>query len=66
MKTSLLRFTIALTSTAIALSLYLATLNHPTDLQKQLSTTTNTIALSGTAALFGLLNADESDQNPDR
>ncbi|MEM8639994.1 MAG: hypothetical protein AAGG51_14440 [Cyanobacteria bacterium P01_G01_bin.54] len=61
MKTSLLRFTLAITITAIAASLYLATLDNPTDIQKQLSGTTNAIAIAGTTAIFGLLD-DAQDE----
>ncbi|MBP0029246.1 hypothetical protein [Roseofilum sp. Guam] len=58
---SLLRFAIALTSTAIATSIYLASLQNPTEIQKQLSTTTNAIAVAGTTAIFGLLDDDDAD-----
>ncbi|NEO84051.1 MAG: hypothetical protein F6J87_07310 [Spirulina sp. SIO3F2] len=57
----LLPFTLAITSTALISSLCLATLDNPTDIQKQLSTTTNAVAVAGTTALFGLLDDDEPD-----
>jgi len=59
MKKSLLNFAAAITSTAIAASLYLASLENPTEIQKQLSTTTNAIAIAGTTAIFGLLDDDK-------
>ncbi|MEM8641826.1 MAG: hypothetical protein AAGG51_23875 [Cyanobacteria bacterium P01_G01_bin.54] len=62
----LLRFAVATTSTALAASLYLATLDNPTEIQKQLSGTMNAIAIAGTTAIFGLLDDDEPDKNPDR
>ncbi len=63
MKKSLLHFAVSVTSTAIAASFYLASLENPTDAQKQLSTTTNAIAIAGTTAIFGLL--DDDDKSPD-
>ena len=66
MKTSLLTFVFAVTSTAIAASVYLAGLENPTDIQKQLSTTTNAISMTGTTAIFGLLDDDPDDNNADR
>ena len=59
MKHSLLAFTTVMTSTAIATSIHLAFLDSPTDIQKQLSTTTNAIAIAGTTAIFGLLDDDK-------
>ena len=43
----------------IATSIYLAGLENPTEFQKQLSTTTNAIAVAGTTAIFGLLDDDD-------
>ncbi|MDA0269197.1 MAG: hypothetical protein O2890_15650 [Cyanobacteria bacterium] len=65
MKKPLLAFAATLTSTAIAASIYLAALENPTDSQKQLSTTTNAIAVAGTTAIFGLLDDDQDDKNSD-
>jgi hypothetical protein len=62
MKKSLLILTTSLTLLAGGTSFHLATLPTPTDAQKNLSTTTNAIALAGTAALFGLLDNDD-EQN---
>lgn len=59
MKKSLLNFAAAVTSTAIAVSIYLASLENPTEIQTQLSTTTNAIAIAGTTAIFGLLDDDK-------
>jgi hypothetical protein len=65
MKKSLLTFTVAVTSTAITASFYLAGLENPSDIQKQLSTTTNAISIAGTTAIFGLLDDDDKN-SPER
>jgi hypothetical protein len=62
MKTPLLILTTSLTLSASLTSGYIASLPHPTDLQQTLANTTNTIALTGTATLFGLLNDEK--ENP--
>jgi hypothetical protein len=59
MKSQLLALATSLTVGAMATSGYLASQPHPTELQKTLANTSNTIALTGTAALFGLLNDDD-------
>lgn len=59
MKKTITTLATVITSTAIAVSIYLASLENPTDMQKQLSTTTNAIAVAGTTALFGLLDDDK-------
>ena len=61
MRTSFLAFVAITTTTAISSSIYLASLESPTDIQKQLSTTTNTIAVAGTTTILGLLDSDDSD-----
>ncbi|MEO1209488.1 MAG: hypothetical protein AAFX78_08090 [Cyanobacteria bacterium J06638_20] len=67
MKKKLLTFTAVITSAAIAISIYLASLQNPTDIQKQLSTTTNAISVAGATAIFGLLDDEEQDdKNSDR
>lgn len=66
MKALLLTFAIAVTSTAIFTSIYLAGLKNPTDIQGQLSTTTNTLAVAGATAIFGLLDNDLDDKDSDR
>ena len=63
MKKKLLKITATITSISAATSIYLATLENPTDIQKQLSDTTNTIAVAGTTAIFGLLDDDEDDED---
>jgi hypothetical protein len=60
MKNSLLSFAVTVTSTAIVASIYLAGLENPTDIQKQLSTTTNAISIAGTTAVFGLLDDEDN------
>jgi hypothetical protein len=59
MKRQLLALATSLTLGAMATAGYLASLPRPTELQKSLATTSNAIALTGTATLFGLLNDDE-------
>lgn len=61
MKKKLLTVATVITTTAVGTSLYLATLPNPTDTQKQLSSTTNTIAIAGATAIFGLLDDDDED-----
>lgn len=65
MKKRLLIFASVITSVAIMTSLYLATLSDPTEIQKQLSTTSNAIAIAGTTAIFGLLDNDHDDDKKD-
>ena len=65
MKKLLLTFTTLVTSTAIATSIHLATLEKPTDIQNKLSTTTNAIAIAGTTAIFGLLDDDNLNNQSD-
>ncbi|MEM9216401.1 MAG: hypothetical protein AAGD25_18895 [Cyanobacteria bacterium P01_F01_bin.150] len=64
MKKSLLAFAISVTSSAIATTIYLATLESPTDIQKQLFTTSSAIAVAGTTSIFSLLDDDEQDDKP--
>ncbi|HEY9876825.1 MAG TPA: hypothetical protein V6D29_00155 [Leptolyngbyaceae cyanobacterium] len=59
MKKQLLTLATVITATAAGTSLYLATLSNPTDIQKQLSNTTNGIAIAGTTAIFGLLDDED-------
>lgn len=56
-----LTLTVVITSIAVATSIYLATVEDPTEIQKQLSSTTNTIALTGTTTIFSLWNDDEDN-----
>lgn len=64
MKKKLLNLTIAITSISLVTSIYLATLENPTDMQQQLGTTVNTVTVAGTTAIIGLLDdEDENDRN---
>ncbi|MBE9117734.1 hypothetical protein IQ249_17695 [Lusitaniella coriacea LEGE 07157] len=63
MKKPLLVLTATITSISAATSIYLATLENPTDIQKQLSTTVNSISVAGTTAIFGLLDDNSDDSN---
>jgi hypothetical protein len=63
MKKQLLTLTILITTSATGTSFYLATLPNPTDIQKQLSNTTNTIAIAGATAIFGLLDDEDGDDS---
>jgi hypothetical protein len=64
MKKKLLTLTTLITTTAAGTSLYLATLSNPTDIQKDLSNTTNAISIAGATALFGLLDNEDGDNSP--
>lgn len=61
MKKILVTIATVITTTAASTSFYLATLPNPTDTQKQLSSTTNTIAIAGATTIFGLLDDDDED-----
>jgi hypothetical protein len=63
MKKTLLTLVTVLTTSAAGTSLYLATLPNPTDIQQQLSNTTNAIAIAGTTAIFGLLDDEDEDNS---
>ncbi|MBL1177182.1 hypothetical protein [Pantanalinema sp. GBBB05] len=62
-KKTLLTLTTVITTSAAGISLYLGNLSNPTDIQKQLSSTMNAIAIAGTAAIFGLLNDGDEDNS---
>jgi hypothetical protein len=66
MKKTLLAFTLTLTTASGAIAFYLASLPTPTEAQKALSTTANTIALSGTGAIFAMLNDGDRDEDDDK
>jgi multisubunit Na+/H+ antiporter MnhB subunit len=66
MKKTLLAFTLALTTASGAIALHLASIPNPTEAQKALSTTVNTIALSGTGAIFAMLNDSDRDEDNDK
>ncbi|MBD2057667.1 hypothetical protein H6F88_16855 [Oculatella sp. FACHB-28] len=66
MKKPLLTLATVITATAAGISLSLATLPNPTDIQKQLSNTTNMIAIAGTTAIFGLLDDEDKDNSTNR
>jgi cytosine/uracil/thiamine/allantoin permease len=61
MKKALLTLSTVITATAAVTSLYLSTLSNPTDIQKQLNNTTNTVILAGSTAIFGLLGEKDKD-----
>lgn len=65
MKKQLLTLATLITTTAAGTSLYLATLPNPTDIQKDLSNTTNAIALTGATAIFGSLDNEDEDNRMD-
>ena len=66
MKKTLLAFTLTLTTASGAIALHLASLPTPTEAQKALSTTANTIAISGTGAIFAMLNNGDRDEDDDK
>jgi len=61
MKNLLLPFVTFVTVSSFTASIHLARLENPTDIQKQLSTTTNAISVAGTTAIFGLLDDGNED-----
>lgn len=66
MKKTLLALATVITTAAAGTSLYIATLTNPTEMQKQLGTTANTIVATGATAIFGVLNDQDGDnQKPD-
>lgn len=65
MKKILLALATAITATATGTSLYLSTLENPTNLHRGLSTTANTIIVAGTFAIFGLLDDRSSKGDED-
>jgi len=66
MKNPILAFTLTLTTASGAIALHLASFPTPTEAQKALSTTANTIALSGTGAIFAMLNDGDRDEDDDK
>lgn len=63
MKKPLLTLATVITTAAAGTSLYLAALPNPTEIQKELSNTTNAIAIAGTTAIFGLLDDENGDNS---
>jgi len=61
MKPILLTVATVITTTATGTSLYLATLSSPTDAQKEMSNTANTIAIAGATVIFELLDDEDGD-----
>jgi cytosine/uracil/thiamine/allantoin permease len=61
MKKALFILSTVITSTAAITSIYLSTLSNPTDIQKQLNSTANTVILAGSTAIFGLLGEKDKD-----
>jgi hypothetical protein len=66
MKKTILTSTLILTTASGAIALHLASIPNPTEAQKSLSTTANTIALSGTGAIFAMLNDSDRDEDNDK
>ena len=58
MKKTLLAITSVITAMGATTSIYLATVDNPTEIQKQLSTTANTVTIAGATAIFGLMDDD--------
>lgn len=63
MKKTLLTLATVITTAAAGTSFYLATQPQPTDTQRQLSSTANTITIAGATAIFGLLNDDDDSKD---
>jgi hypothetical protein len=67
MKRTLLTLAAAITASAASISLSVANLPHPTEMQKQLGNTANTVAIAGATAIFGMLDdEDKAEQKRDR
>lgn len=67
MKKTLLALTTVITATAASTSLFVANLPTPTEMQKQLGNTANTITIAGATALFGMLDEqDDQEQEDDK
>lgn len=66
MNKKLLYLSIFITAIFLATSIYLGTIENPTDIQKQLSTTANTVTLAGATAIFGLLKDEDGKDDEDR
>jgi|688.fasta_scaffold04112_18 hypothetical protein len=64
-RTAILASVIALTMTSGGTSIYLANIPNPTETQKELANTCNTITLAGTTAIIGLLEDNDKDQDND-
>ena len=65
MKKTLLTIATIITASAASISLSIANLPHATEMQKQLANTTNTIAIAGATAIFGMLD-DQDKEKPKR
>lgn len=63
MRKTLFTLTTVITTTAASTSLYIATLPNPTETQKQLANTANTITIAGATALFGMLDEEDEPNN---
>lgn len=61
MKKTLLTLATVITTTSAGTSLYFASIPNPTDIQTNLASTANTIAIAGATAIFGLLNDEDKD-----
>lgn len=66
MKKSLLSLATVITTSSVGISLYLATLPNPTDVQKQLSNTANTIAIAGGTTMVSSRRWRDEDNSTDR
>lgn len=67
MKKTLLALTTITTAAAASIGFYVASLPNPTEMQRQLGNTANTVTIAGATALFGMLdeqdNQDKDDEN---
>ena len=62
MKKTLLTLAAAITTFAASISLSVANLHNPTEMQKQLGNTANTIAIAGATAIFATLDDQDKDE----
>lgn len=61
MKRTLLTLATVITAAAAGTSFYVTTQPQPTDTQKELSSTANTIMIAGATAIFSLLDDEDED-----
>ncbi|MEM9542957.1 MAG: hypothetical protein AAGA60_26125 [Cyanobacteria bacterium P01_E01_bin.42] len=58
-KNNIRKLTATITAIAATISIAIAFLPNPNETQQNLANTSNTIAIAGTAALFGLVDDEE-------
>jgi hypothetical protein len=62
MKKTLLTIATIITTSAAIISLAVANLPNPTEMQKQLGNTANSVAIAGATAIFATLDDQDKDE----